>query len=57
MISSGSTRFLVTLETLRTMLQLVQHMNESFATILAGLVGKGAMPPGGPMEECRRVRH
>ncbi|KAJ7838639.1 hypothetical protein B0H14DRAFT_1082912 [Mycena olivaceomarginata] len=49
MISSGSTRFLVTLETLRTMLQLVQHMNESFATILAGLVGKGPMPPGGPM--------
>jgi hypothetical protein len=49
MISSGSARFLVTLETLRTMLQQVQHMNESFATILAGLVGKGPMPPGGPM--------
>ncbi|KAJ7864230.1 hypothetical protein B0H14DRAFT_444077 [Mycena olivaceomarginata] len=49
MISSCSTRFLVTLETLRTMLQQVQHMNESFATILAGLVGKGPMPPGGPM--------
>ncbi|KAJ7274552.1 hypothetical protein B0H12DRAFT_1228260 [Mycena haematopus] len=47
MISSGSSRFLVTLETLRTMLQQVQGMNESFATILAGLMGKG--PPGGPM--------
>ncbi|KAJ6577233.1 hypothetical protein B0H19DRAFT_1019558 [Mycena capillaripes] len=45
MISSGSTRFLVTLDTLRTMLQQVQHMNDSFATILAGLVGK---PPGAP---------
>ncbi|KAJ7773049.1 hypothetical protein B0H16DRAFT_1363068 [Mycena metata] len=48
MISSGSTRFLVTLDTLRTMLQQVQHMNDSFATILASLVGKGLnMPPGG----------
>ncbi|KAJ7323670.1 hypothetical protein DFH08DRAFT_969216 [Mycena albidolilacea] len=50
MISPGSTRFLATLETLRTMFQQVQHMNESFVTILAGLVGMGPMPPGGPME-------
>ncbi|KAJ6607365.1 hypothetical protein B0H10DRAFT_2072011 [Mycena sp. CBHHK59/15] len=40
MISSGSTRFLVTLDTLRTMLQQVQHMNESFATLLANMMGK-----------------
>ncbi|KAK7032988.1 ARID domain-containing protein [Favolaschia claudopus] len=47
MISSGSTRFLVTLDTLRTMLQQVQHMIESFATILTGLMGKGG-PMGMP---------
>ncbi|KAF7360366.1 Kinase-like protein [Mycena venus] len=38
MISSGSTRFLVTLETLHTMLQHAEHINERFATILAALV-------------------
>ncbi|KAF8161742.1 hypothetical protein K438DRAFT_306116 [Mycena galopus ATCC 62051] len=37
MIFSGSSRFLVTLETLRTMLQQVRDMIESFATIMASV--------------------
>ncbi|KAJ7494586.1 hypothetical protein B0H11DRAFT_2002483 [Mycena galericulata] len=40
MISSGSTRFLVNLDTLRTMLQQVQDMNERFAAVLQGLMNK-----------------
>ncbi|KAJ7158919.1 hypothetical protein C8R46DRAFT_404752 [Mycena filopes] len=57
MISSGSTRFLVTLDTLRTMLQQVQHMNDSFSTILAGLMGKPmTMPGGGPPGMPQQLR-
>ncbi|KAJ7674180.1 hypothetical protein B0H17DRAFT_161762 [Mycena rosella] len=49
MISNGSTRFLVTLDTLRTMLNQVLHMNESFAAILQSLLGKQQpMNPNGP---------
>ncbi|KAF8134778.1 hypothetical protein K438DRAFT_795187 [Mycena galopus ATCC 62051] len=44
MIFSGSSRFLVTFETLRTMLEQVHIMNESFGPILANLMGKGLIP-------------
>ncbi|KAJ7126683.1 hypothetical protein C8R44DRAFT_701425 [Mycena epipterygia] len=51
MILSGSTRFLVTLNTLRTMLQQVLHMTDSFAAILESWLPKQQnipnRPPGG----------
>nr|GAT60914.1 predicted protein [Mycena chlorophos] len=48
MITSGSTRFLVTLETLRNMLLQVQTITENFATILSTLMNKQQVPGGGP---------
>ncbi|KAJ7104308.1 hypothetical protein B0H15DRAFT_809422 [Mycena belliarum] len=48
LISSGSTRFLVTLDTLKTMLSQVNQMMESFASMLQGLMNKPngmGMPP------------
>ncbi|CAK5268789.1 unnamed protein product [Mycena citricolor] len=52
MISSGSTRYLVTLDSLRLMLAQVQQMNENFSVILANLVNKPAgqgNPVPGPL--------
>ncbi|KAJ7052513.1 hypothetical protein C8F01DRAFT_1375908 [Mycena amicta] len=49
MITSGSTRFLVTLDTLRNMMNQVQGISENFATILSTLMGK-QHPGQGPMQ-------